>query len=494
MDEPFPDGGIHQMTAPAADQGIALSPPRTGTGFSPAIVLGIVAIIDVSVVLASGIAIQVAYVGMPGATLPIYLTALVMTSVGICTSFYFAKLYSFEALVNPIHFASKIIFVCLVVFMLLALLGFALKVSAVFSRVWFFSWWIGGTAFVVIGRLICFGVLKKLAETGRLTRNIVIFGTGPQAERLLSRLTQSKEPWNRVLGVFDDRLKRAPDEINSIPVLGTATDLIVFVRRNRVDDIVIALPWNADQRLFEVIDRLRVLPVDVHLGPDMAGLLFPGVSFSTFGRIPVLDVVRKPVSGWDIILKGLEDRLLGAILLIMAAPVMALIALAIRLESPGPALFRQTRYGFNNKEFTVYKFRSMDNSRAAEQDVPQAVKGDPRVTRLGQILRRFSLDELPQFINVVLGNMSLVGPRPHAVAHNEEYALRIHGYFARHRIKPGITGWAQVNGLRGETETLDKMQARVEYDIHYIENWSLMFDLRILIMTVVAVLFPKNAY
>ena len=378
--------------------------------------------------------------------------------------------------------------------MLLALLGFALKVSAVFSRVWFFSWWIAATTFVVIARLICFGVLKNLAETGRLTRNIVIFGTGPQAERLLGRLTHSDEPWNRIVGIFDDRQKRAPDEISSYPVLGTATDLIVFVRRNRVDDIVIALPWNADQRLFEVIERLRVLPVDVHLGPDMAGLIFPGVSFSTFGRVPVLDVVRKPVSGWDIILKGLEDRILGAILLILAAPIMALIALAVRLESPGPALFRQTRYGFNNKEFIVYKFRSMDSSRPTEQGVPQAVRGDPRVTRLGHILRRFSLDELPQFINVVLGNMSLVGPRPHAVAHNEEYALRIQGYFARHRIKPGITGWAQVNGLRGETETLDKMKARVEYDIHYIENWSLMFDLRILIMTIVAVLFPKNAY
>ena len=208
----------------------------------------------------------------------------------------------------------------------------------------------------------------------------------------------------------------------------------------------------------------------------------------------MLDVVAEPLAGWKFVVKALEDRILSAILLILVAPLMLVISVAIKLESTGPVLFRQGRYGFNNEVFPVYKFRTMRHDRPPEEGAPQARRDDPRVTRVGAFLRRASLDELPQLFNVLQGTMSLVGPRPHPVPLTEEYAAIIDGYFRRHRVKPGITGWAQVNGLRGETEIPEKMEARVEYDIYYIENWSLLFDLQILGMTVYAVCSLKSAY
>ena len=207
-----------------------------------------------------------------------------------------------------------------------------------------------------------------------------------------------------------------------------------------------------------------------------------------------MDIVFKPLSGWKTVVKYLEDKILATFLLILIAPLIVLIALAIKLDSKGPVLFRQPRYGFNNKVFSVIKFRTMCYKRSPEEGAPQARQNDPRVTRVGRFLRRRSLDELPQLFNVLQGTMSLVGPRPHPVPLNKEYEATIGGYFARHRVKPGITGWAQVNGLRGETDIPEKMKARVEYDIYYIENWSLLLDLQVLVMTAFVVLFQKNAY
>jgi putative colanic acid biosysnthesis UDP-glucose lipid carrier transferase len=213
-----------------------------------------------------------------------------------------------------------------------------------------------------------------------------------------------------------------------------------------------------------------------------------------FGEIQIVEVMGRPLAGWGIVRKAAIDYLLGAFLTVIALPLMMLIAILIKLESKGPALFRQERYGFSNRVFHIYKFRTMRHSEAAERVTIQATRNDPRVTRIGRFLRRTSLDELPQLFNVLNGTMSLVGPRPHAVDHNEAYAKMIRSYFARHRVKPGITGWAQVNGFRGEIKSIEDMELRVQYDIHYAENWTLLFDLKVLVMTFFICLTGRNAY
>ena len=373
-------------------------------------------------------------------------------------------------------------------------LAFALKISAQFSRVWFFSWLISATLLICVERTAFYTVLRKWARAGRLTRNMVIVGAGDQAQKLLERLDRVGEPWIRIVGIFDDRVDRTGPTVMGHPVLGTLDDLLGFAREHRVDDIVITLPWSADERLFAIINRLMELPVQVRLGSDLIGFLYPRGSSSFIGGVPMMDVVAEPLAGWKFVVKALEDRILASIIVILVAPVLLVISVAIKLDSKGPVLFRQKRYGFNNEVFSVYKFRTMLHDRPPEEGVPQARRDDPRLTRMGAFLRRTSLDELPQLFNVLQGIMSLVGPRPHPVSLNEEYAVLIGGYFGRHRVKPGITGWAQVNGLRGETDTPEKMKARVEYDIYYIENWSLLFDLQILVMTAYVVCTGKNAY
>jgi Undecaprenyl-phosphate glucose phosphotransferase len=237
------------------------------------------------------------------------------------------------------------------------------------------------------------------------------------------------------------------------------------------------------------------MPLNIYLGADIVGFrLELREPASHFGQMPIVGVIGRPLSGWAVLTKAVEDYTLATVATVLLSPVMATVALAVKLTSPGPVLFRQERLGFNNQVFEIYKFRTMRNSACNETKTVQARANDPRVTSIGRFLRRTSLDELPQLFNVLTGSMSLVGPRPHAIDHNEEYGRAIRSYFARHRVKPGITGWAQVNGLRGETETTEKMDARVRHDIKYMENWSLMFDLRILVLTVYIVLTGRNAY
>ena len=234
---------------------------------------------------------------------------------------------------------------------------------------------------------------------------------------------------------------------------------------------------------------------NVFLSSDLAGydLAFRPVAGS-LRETPIFEVIRRPIAGWGYLAKALEDYVLAALAVLILSPLMLLIAALIKLDSPGPVLFRQKRLGFNNEVFEILKFRSMHHRPVEEAVVRQARRGDPRVTRIGRFLRASSLDELPQLFNVLNGTMSLVGPRPHALSHNEEYGRQIRGYFARHRVKPGITGWAQVNGFRGETETIEKMTARIEMDVYYCDNWSLLLDMRIMIKTFFVFLFQRGAY
>jgi Undecaprenyl-phosphate glucose phosphotransferase len=282
--------------------------------------------------------------------------------------------------------------------------------------------------------------------------------------------------------------------VEGYPHRGTIDDLVHYVRTHPVDEVIVAIPWHDAADIQAIVKRLKVLPINVKLCPDYVGWTLPVRRFLPLAGIPMLAVLERPLSGWNFVLKALEDRVLAAILIVLFAPVLLLIAMAIKLDSPGPVFFRQKRYGFNNNPITVYKFRTMHVGADSDLTVQQARRNDPRVTRVGAILRRTSLDELPQLLNVLNGEMSLVGPRPHAVVHNEQYAKIIDDYLSRHRVKPGITGWAQVNGLRGETDTPEKMARRVQFDLYYIDNWSLLFDIKILLLTPFLGFVNKNAY
>ena len=329
---------------------------------------------------------------------------------------------------------------------------------------------------------------------GRLSTQLVLVGAGPQAAHFVQHVKEHN-PAVRVLGIFDDRRTRVAGAVEGCPVLGSLDDLFPFARARHVDQVVIALPHHAASRRLACLEKLRHLPIDVRLSPDLPGLELGAKGLVDIAGLPVLRVFDRPLAGWAGLVKAIEDRALALMLLIALGPLLLLIALLIRLDSSGPVLYRQQRYGFDNRPIPVLKFRTMYLDRCDLDDrVQPARRYDPRVTPLGRILRRTSLDELPQLLNVLRGDMSIVGPRPHASAQNEHFAALIDGYLARHRVKPGITGWAQVHGLRGEVDTLAKMQERVRYDLHYIENWSLGLDLRIILRTLLVGFSHPNAY
>ena len=406
----------------------------------------------------------------------------------------FAGLYEFDAVTRPIAFIDKIIIVFVTTFSFLLAAAFALKMSAEYSRIWTGSFALLACAAIIIVRVITAQIIKQLADRNVFSRNVVIVGSGDQMWKLLDIIEKSEPRFITLLGVFSEGGKLGAHS-GHFATLGTPDELPSFVRNHNVDDVIICMPWSADDHITSMINTLRELPVNVYLGADLIGFRLPiRRAPDHFEELPLVEVMGRPLAGWGGIQKAVLDYSLVTLLTMLVLPLMTLIVIAIRLESKGPALFRQQRYGFINKTFEIYKFRTMSYTETKETDIVQATRNDPRVTRIGRILRRLSLDELPQIFNVLNGTMSLVGPRPHAVQHNEEYAKMIRGYFARHRVKPGMTGWAQVNGLRGETDTLKKMEKRVQYDIYYVENWSLLFDLKILMMTAVICLTGRNAY
>jgi len=426
-------------------------------------------------------------------TLSIYVASVCSIWLTTLMLFQFSELYTFEAIVRPIQNFDKILiaFVTGILFLLAA--AFAFKLSDKISRVWLGSFGTAALLATFLARLTLAQIFLVLSRRAIFSRNMVIVGEQGHIAPLLERIAQYRPDFVNITGVFADKDSRS--SIPEFPIDGNVEEMTTFIRSSRVDDVVIALPWSDEERILSLVERLRELPVNVYLGSDLVGLR---IDFSErpghFANMPIFSVAGHPMSGWGIAIKFVEDYCLGVLFLIIAAIPMALIALLIRLDSPGPVIFRQKRYGFNNQVFWIFKFRTMRIDRPPEIKTIQAKIGDPRVTKIGRFLRRTSLDELPQLFNVLNGTMSLVGPRPHAVDHNEEFSRKIRGYFARHRVKPGITGWAQVNGLRGATTTPEKMEERVRYDVYYTENWSLLFDLRILVQTIFVVIAARNAY
>ena len=377
----------------------------------------------------------------------------------------------------------------------LVIVAFVAKVSSSYSRLGMTAWFLVTPALLMSSRLVVRSLLRWLRRHGANTRTVAVAGAGPLADSIVERLQDSRSFGVRLAGVFDERAA-APDAASgdgASHLAGTLSDMVERARRGELDYVFIALAMRAEQEVIELVNRLADTTASVYVIPDLFVFDLMRARWTTLGGLPAVSVYESPfdgVSGW---LKRAEDLLLGTLLLLLAAVPMAAIAAGVALTTPGSVIFRQRRYGLAGKLVEVWKFRTMTSSDDGAA-VAQAKPGDARVTGFGRFLRAYSLDELPQLFNVLGGGMSLVGPRPHAVAHNEEYRRLIHGYMLRHKVKPGMTGWAQVNGWRGETDTLEKMQKRVEHDLEYVENWSLWLDLRILAMTVVTVLSRRNAY
>jgi putative colanic acid biosynthesis UDP-glucose lipid carrier transferase len=371
-----------------------------------------------------------------------------------------------------------------VVFALLLALGYVTKTSEAFSRVWASAWYLGALGGFALARIVAMLQVERWRRCGRLARMVAVIDMGGNGDALARQIVESGGADTHLLGVFSAHSDRS----------GGIDDLIRLTRLFRVDDIIVDAMGGEEPEIGTVVRRLGTIPTNVHLCTSFLQAAFPRQEPRLLFGSPVLTIYRRPLTGWGVVVKRAEDLALGVLLLFLFLPLMLAIAAAIKLDSTGPVLFRQKRLGFNNNAFEILKFRTMIHMPGPELVVPQAQRNDPRVTRVGRFLRRTSLDELPQLLNVLMGTMSLVGPRPHALAHNAQYAAVIGGYLGRHRVQPGITGWAQVNGLRGETDTLEKMQHRIDYDLAYIENWSLLLDLKILFMTVLFCFSSRNAY
>jgi Undecaprenyl-phosphate glucose phosphotransferase len=405
--------------------------------------------------------------------------------------------YSIQALRQPVEQVGKIAKSVLIVFCAATGAGYLIGIPP-FTPATGLVWLASSIAALSLARFPLGHLLEELTDAGRLVRRIIIVGGGPDAEALITALMDDRRKEVVILGVFDDRLdERSAASIAGYPKLGTFDKLPDFCRNEAVDLMIVTVPMTAEKRLMQILQLLFTLPIDIKISALSAKLRLSTNSYSYIGRVPMLALMDRPLTDWDRVIKNLEDRVLGALLFVVAAPVMALTALAIRLDSKGPILFKQRRFGFNNELIEVYKFRSMYTDKTDASASKLVTKDDPRVTRVGRFIRRTSLDELPQLINVIKGQMSLVGPRPHATeakASSDLYQTVVAEYFARHRVKPGVTGWAQINGWRGETDTHEKIQRRVEADLHYIDNWSLLFDLYIIAVTPFSLLTGKNAY
>lgn len=360
------------------------------------------------------------------------------------------------------------------------------------------AWFVLGAIYLLIERnFIGFG-FRRWGRNGVMERRAVIVGGGKPAKDLIRALEQQPENDIRICGIFDDRNSaRSPDVVAGYPKLGTVAELVEFARLAHIDMLIISLPLSAEARIMQLLKMLWVLPVDIRLAAHSNNLRFRPRAYSHVGAVPLLDILDKPIRDWDSVAKRAFDIFFSVLALILLWPVFIATAIAVKMTSKGPVFFVQKRHGFNNEVINVLKFRSMYTEMSDPTAKNAVTKNDPRVTPVGRFIRKTSIDELPQIFNVLRGDLSLVGPRPHAVlgqTRDKTFGEIVEGYFARHRVKPGVTGWAQINGWRGEIDTDDKIKFRTAYDLYYIENWSLWFDLKILFLTPLRLLNTENAY
>jgi putative colanic acid biosynthesis UDP-glucose lipid carrier transferase len=379
----------------------------------------------------------------------------------------------------------------------LAVLAFLTKRGSEFSRAWFLIWFGLGWSFLTAGRIALRSGLRLLRSRGYNLRRIVIVRTADFGIELAQSIEAA--PWTglKPMALFcasPGACSTNPTLVGRVQQFDCIDSLPEFVERESIDQVWIALPLKEEETIRRVLYLLRHSTVDVSYVPDMSGLRLLNSSITEVAGFPVMSLSATRMEGMNELVKEIVDKVLAFLILLLVSPLMVLIAIGVKLSSPGPVFFRQRRLGAGGEEISVVKFRSMVVHTEEIGQVSQARRGDARVTPFGAFLRRTSLDELPQFFNVLSGSMSIVGPRPHAIEHNEHYKELVQKYMLRHKVKPGITGWAQINGYRGETDTLEKMAKRVEYDLHYIENWSLWLDLKIIGLTILRGFSDRSAY
>jgi Undecaprenyl-phosphate glucose phosphotransferase len=495
-------------TRPAVERRRRLSPTalavtnqKVRKAYSPIVIAGFARLVDFVLIAVVGIGLYLGYVARIDGFNWDYIAAILGMTATAVVCFQAADIYEVQVFRGTLRQMTRMISAWSFVFLLFIGASFLAKLGGEISRLWLSSFFFVGLAGLIAERLILRSLVRRWAREGRLDRRTIIVGSDENGEKLIEALNAQDEDETdlHILGVFDDRNDaRALETCAGSPKLGKIEDIVEFARRTRVDLVLFALPISAETRILEMLKKLWVLPVDIRLSAHTNKLRFRPRSYSYLGKVPTLDVFEAPITDWDQVMKRLFDHVAGALILLLAAPLMALVAIAIKLDSPGPVLFRQKRFGFNNERIDVFKFRSLYHHQADPLAAKVVTKNDPRVTRVGRFIRKTSLDELPQLFNVVFkSNLSLVGPRPHAVQGKLQSRLfdeAVDGYFARHRVKPGITGWAQINGWRGEVDSEEKIQKRVEFDLYYIENWSVLFDLYILLKTPIALLKGENAY
>ena len=465
---------------------------------SPHLISAFVRLIEFIGLQAIGLALYVTYVWPETDIQSLYLTTSALG--GFLTICFIQAMdgYQISSLRNLLTQMSKVISGFILALTFVLLVTFFTKTANEFSRVWFGLWLVFGTGYLLLVRVAVSFYVKKLTHEGRLERRAVIVGGGEPAAELIRSLEAQVDNDIRICGIFDDRKDdRSPAIVAGYPKLGDVKELVEFGRMARIDTLIVSLPLSAENRVLQLLKRLWVLPLDIRLSAHTNKLRFRPRSYSYEGSVPFLDIFDKPIADWDAVTKRAFDLFFSVTALIFLFPVMVATAIAIKLESKGPVFFRQKRYGFNNQVVNIWKFRSMYHEMADADAKTVVTKGDPRVSRVGRFIRKTSIDELPQLFNVLTGKLSLVGPRPHAVnAHtkNQLWDEVVDGYFARHKVKPGVTGWAQINGWRGEIDNEEKIKKRVSCDLYYIENWSLMLDFYILFITPAKLLNTDNAY
>ncbi|MDO7086726.1 undecaprenyl-phosphate glucose phosphotransferase [Pseudocolwellia sp. AS88] len=370
---------------------------------------------------------------------------------------------------------------------------FFTKQSADFSRIASFIWFLATFLSLITWRFLFNRFLAKIRRKGMNTRSVAIIGITKSGQRLAQQILDNPDTGFRLTAIFDDRIPERIDATYHAWLEGDIKEGVERAKNNEFDVVYIALPMIAEERIKHILQLLGDTTANVQLVPDLFVYTLMNASMSHIGNIQTISVYDNPMRGGNAALKRFEDIAFSLVILTLISIPLLFIAIAVKVTSKGPVIFKQNRYGLDGKKIKVYKFRSMTVTENSDV-VTQATKGDARITPLGAFLRRTSLDELPQFINVLQGRMSVVGPRPHAVAHNESYRKEVDYYMLRHKVRPGITGWAQVNGWRGETDTIDKMEMRIKYDLEYIRNWTLWLDVKIIVGTVFKSFNDKNAY
>ena len=449
---------------------------------------GLLRVIDWFAIAVLGLTMDALFVSPDGTSLT-HALAVVLGATATVNFLHLAHAYSMHSVSRlPVQLTKLAVTWC-GAFLGVMMIGAAVEHAHEFWGRWATMWFISALLFLAATRCIASRRVRRWKMEGRTIRNVAVLGTGQEAFALAERLKDGADKAH-VVGVFIDG--DVPPGAGS--VAGDGEKLALLAGTGKVDEVVVALPWRSPGALNRTLSEFAASQVEVTIDPGLPPTDYPPTEFSLVAGIPTLKVQCRPLAGWGAPLKRLEDVVLASILIVVLSPALLLIALLVKIDSRGPVLFRQARYGINNQPIKILKFRSMHHDPNPDPSVPHALRNDPRVTRVGGFLRRTSLDELPQLLNVLRGEMSVVGPRPHAAVHNEKYARLIEGYLGRHRMKPGITGWAQVNGLRGGVDGVGEMRLRLEHDRYYMSNWSLLLDVKILLMTFPAVLRGTNAY